>query len=374
MKKLALRCLLLGLTLGLTGCQTIGYYAQAINGQRQILSRQKSIASLLEDPATPDALKEQLRFVLEIRAFAEKQLALPANGHYLNYADLGRRFAVWNVHAAPAFSLKPKSWWYPVVGRLNYRGYFSEQRARRYAARLQRQGYDVYVGGVVAYSTLGWFRDPVLNTFVNEQETELAELLFHELAHQRLFVAGDTDFNEAFATAVAEEGMRRWLHSRNDPAATRKYEAEIGRTEQFVRVVSRARAKLQALYAEPGPSDALASRSNPGEDHSAADLRHAKQLILDELRRDYERLKADRGGREDYDQWFRQPLNNAQLNTVETYYRLVPAFRQLIQQHRGDLEQFYEATRALGKLSKTERHLRLDGFSNAQRGDGNEGG
>src|SRR6266516_2270429 len=164
MKKLALRCFLLWLVLGLTGCQAIGYYAQAINGQRQILSRQQSIASLLEDPTTPDTLKQPLRFVRQVRAFAETQLALPANGHYLNYADLGRRFAVWNVHAAPAFSLKPKSWWYPVVGRLDYRGYFSEQRARRYAARLERQGDDVYVSGVAAYSTLGWFHDPVLNT------------------------------------------------------------------------------------------------------------------------------------------------------------------------------------------------------------------
>src|SRR6267142_5919651 len=188
MKRFSLWCSLLSLLPALTGCQTVGYYAQAISGQCQVWNRARSIEALLEDPVVTEPLKQRLRLVLEVRAFAEKELHLPANGHYLRYADRGRRFAVWNVHAAPEFSLTPKSWWYPVVGRLNYRGYFSEDRARRYAARLAKQGFDVYIGEVAAYSTLGWFRDPVLNTFIHQNETDLVELLFHELAHQRLFV------------------------------------------------------------------------------------------------------------------------------------------------------------------------------------------
>lgn len=319
-----------------------------MRGQCQMWTRQDSIESLLEGGDTPEPLKQRLRLVLEIREFAEKELRLAANGHYLRYADLGRRFAVWNVYAAPEFSLTPKSWWYPVVGRLEYRGYFSEEKARRYAAKLEKQGFDVYVGGVPAYSTLGWFRDPVLNTFIHDDDADLAELLFHELAHQRVFVAGDTDFNEAFATAVAEEGLHRWLEARGDLVALEKHRTAHGRTEQFVQIVSRARDKLQAIY-ESGAA--------PGNDAGKC---LAKQRILHELREDYAHLKAGWGGRGDYDVWFQQSLNNAQLNTVDAYHRLVPSFRRLLHEQGGDLEEFYRAATALGKLKDEERQVRLD--------------
>jgi predicted aminopeptidase len=315
--------------------------------------RQQSIESLLKDADTPEPLKQRLRFVLSIREFAERELRLPANGHYLRYADLGRRFAVWNVHAAPEFSLTPKSWWYPIVGSLDYRGYFSEQDARRYAAKLRKMGFDVYVGGVTAYSTLGWFRDPVLNTFIHDTDTDLAELLFHELAHQRLFVSGDTDFNEAFATAVAEEGLRRWMKAQRDAAAMEKYQAGFRRKEQFVKLVSGAREQLKANYEH----DSAVPRQQQSE--NAVLKRQAKQRVLDELRRDYARLKVEWGGHGEYDAWFQQSLNNAQLNTVDAYYHLVPAFRQLLREHGSDLERFYQAAAALGKLKKEERHARL---------------
>ena len=347
--------LLLAFTLSLTGCQTASYYTQAIRGQCQIWNRQRPIHSLLEDPNTPELLKQRLRFVLEVRDFAETKLKLPANGHYLRYADLDRRFAVWNVYAAPEFSLTPKSWWYPVVGRLEYRGYFAEQRARQYAAKLKRQGLDVFVGGVTAYSTLGWFRDPVLNTFIHEDDADLAELLFHELAHQQLFVAGDTDFNEAFATAVAEEGLRRWMEERRDPAAAEKYHAAIHRTAQFIKLVAGAREKLKSIY-EPE----LPPRASPGQRRrSDSEKRHEKQRVIGELRLGYAQLKAEWGGRKDYDAWFAHSLNNAQLNTVDTYYNLVPAFRRLLQEHDGNLETFYGAASALGKLKEEERRARL---------------
>ena len=243
-------CLAAGLLLVLTGCHSLGYYSQAIRGHFQIVNRTRPIEDVLADPNAPAALKEKLQLVLKLRKFAEKELTLPANGHYLRYRDIGRRFAVWNVYAAPEFSLEAKTWWYPVVGGLKYQGYFAEDKAQRYAAKLEKKGYDVYIGGVQAYSTLGWFRDPVLNTFIHDSEAELADLLFHELAHQRLFVAGDTDFNEAFATAVAQEGVRRWLTTTNSRSALVEYEEELRRKEQFVALVSTARAELESLYAK----------------------------------------------------------------------------------------------------------------------------
>jgi predicted aminopeptidase len=353
---LALCCLFAFFGLVLTGCETCSYYAQAIHGECQILHRRRPISTVLEDSAASASLKQKLQFVLDVRVFAEKQLGLPANGHYLGYADLGRPYAVWNVHAAPEFSLSPKSWWYPVVGRLEYRGYFSEQKARHYARRLQKQGYDVYVAGVTAYSTLGWFHDPVLNTFINEDETALAELLFHELAHQRLFVSGDTDFNEAFATAVAEEGLRRWLERRSDATASRNYEVSIGRTEEFVKLVLLARKRLQALYEQPEAPSAVSPDGNSPPNDLVCEKRRAKEKILEELKRDY---KARWGEAGDYNQWFRQVPNNAQLNTVDTYYSLVPAFRQLLRDERLDLNRFYESVRALARLKKHDRHLSL---------------
>ena len=350
MNKATLSCSWLALALFLTGCQTISYYTQAVSGQMQILNRKRPIQSVLEDPTTSDALKQKLQLVLTVREFAEKELHLPANGHYLDYADLGRRFAVWNVYAAPEFSLKPKSWWYPAVGRLEYRGYFSEKRAREYAADLEQKGYDVYVGGVTAYSTLGWFQDPVLNTFVWDDDYDLAEVLFHELAHQRLFVPGDTDFNEAFATAVAEEGLRRWMRSRNDSTANPRIEASFERTEQFVNLVARTRVKLDALYATP---------TGGAEETQRVLKRREKQRILEEMRSEYQRLRMAWSGDRNYDHWFSRRLNNAQLNTVQTYHHLVPAFRALLEDLHGDLESFYKTVEDIAKLKKEERHLRL---------------
>lgn len=346
--------LLLAPTIFLSGCQSARYYTQAIHGQCQMWSRQHSIASLLKDADTPEPLKQRLRFVLAVREFAEKELRLPANGHYLRYADLGRRFAVWNVYAAPEFSLAPKSWWYPIVGSLDYRGYFSEKEARRYAARLEQQGFDVYVGGVSAYSTLGWFRDPVLNTFISDDDADLAELLFHELAHQRLFVPGDTDFNEAFATAVAEEGLRRWMEARRDPVAMKGYQAGFRRKEEFVRLIARARDKLKIIY------ESDSAQPQPRQRGNEALKRRAKRRVIEELRQDYARIKSAWGGHNEYDAWFKQDLNNAQLNTVDAYHHLVPAFRRLLREHGGDLEAFYEAAASLGKLKEQERRARLE--------------
>ena len=352
-----LSLMLVAVTL-LTGCQSAGYYSQAVRGHLQIVHRQQPIAELLQQP-TSESLKAKLRLVLAMREFAAQELRLPVNGHYLRYADLGRSNVVWNVTATPEFSMTAKDWWYPVVGRLAYRGYFVEREARQQAAELAAQGFDVDVGGVQAYSTLGWFRDPVLNTFIHEPETELAELLFHELAHQRLFVSGDTDFNEAFAEAVGEEGTRRWLLVKHGEPSVREYEAHLRRKAEFTRLVTGAHDQLAALFHEAGTGlkSTREVASLPGEE--VAELRVRKQAILDQLRRDYETLRSTWGGRTDYQRWFRRPLNNAHLNDVDAYYRLVPAFHRLLKEQGGELEAFYREVSVLGKLEMAERHRRL---------------
>src|SRR5215831_4608723 len=225
---------LLMIVIGASGCMSMRYYAQAIHGQYQVLAHRQRIDKLIANPQTPAKLRQQLQLVQELRKFAQADLKLPVGDSYNKYVDVHRKYVVWDVQAAPPYSLQPKTWWYPFLGRLAYRGYFSEKSARDYGDRLTKKGFDVYVDGVEAYSTLGWLKDPLLNTFMDSSESELAELLFHELAHKRLFISGDTDFNEAFATIVGQEGTRRWLRARNEDNALIAYEAELQRDQQFV--------------------------------------------------------------------------------------------------------------------------------------------
>jgi len=352
---------LLLLCLANGGCQTAGYYSQAIRGHCQVVARQQSIATILNDPKTPEPLKARLQLVLELRAFADSELKLPAKRHYSRYADLGRRFDVWNVSATPEFSMESKSWWYPLAGRLEYRGFFEEASARQLAAKLAGEGFDVDVGGVQAYSTLGWFSDPVLNTFIHDSEIDLAELLFHELAHQRLFVAGDTDFSEAFAECVAEEGTRRWLRARGSAAARAAYEAKLVRKAEFTRLITSTRTRLAELFCRVAPEVPPLAPVSMLDPDRAAEMRRRKQDVFETLRRDYEALKSTWGGATDYEGWFKRPLNNARLNDVDTYYRLVPSFHALLRSCDGDLEKFFREAKALGKLPKLERHRVLDG-------------
>jgi len=349
---------ILCLAVVLSGCQTLSYYKQAIQGECQILTHRQPIERLLKDPHTPAELKEKFKLVLRLRQYAAQDLKLPTDDQYSRYVDLHRPYVVWNVHAAREFSLEPKTWWYPFVGSLEYRGYFSEPGARGYAQSLGKKDWEVYVEGVQAYSTLGWFKDPLLNTFINEPEPELAEILFHELAHQRLFISGDTDFNEAFATAVGEEGVRRWLGNDPDPAKYRSYATALARNEQFVRLVMATREQLKALYRDPPPDQAASKRPVPGKEERDR-LREQRTIIIAQLRENYSKLKAEWGGTSGYDTWFAKPLTNAQLNTVAEYYDLVPGLRAILQNNGGDLEKFFKAVSALGKLKKKERHRRV---------------
>ncbi len=357
--------LVLALALGVTGCDTVGYYRQAAAGQYEILSKREPIPAILARSNTAPALQKQLQLVLDLREFASRELKLKTDGHYEKYVDLGRPFVVWNVYAAPEFSLAPKQWWYPVVGRLDYRGFFAEQDAREHGARLAQEGWDVYVGGVEAFSTLGWFKDPVLNTFVHHAPADLAETLFHELAHQRVFASGDTDFNEAFATCVGEEGVRRWMAAHGDAKARMDYDREVRRKEQFVAIVMQARVALERGYeVVPAPM----SRASPAPEALKLESRRRKSEVLAALRAKHESLKTSWGGYTGYDAWFSRPLNNAHLNTVATYQHLVPAFQQLLARSGGDLEMFYASAQTLARLGQAARHEQLAALAAGRSG------
>jgi len=360
----------LSVILAVSGCHTLTFYGQAAKGQYQLLARRQPLEKLTADPQTPARLKRQLELVKRLRAFAQQELKLPVDGHYLKYVDVHRPYVVWNVEAAPEFSMQPKTWWYPLVGSLDYRGYFSERRATNYGASLRLRGFDVFVGGVEAYSTLGWFKDPVLNTFIFNPEPDLAETLFHELGHQRVFARSDTDFNEAFATTVGEEGARRWMRVQGDIPAYEKYLRELKRTRQFVHLITKTRVQLEALYGDERTEDGKLKATTKKRALSAEQLRQKKKEILAQLQQDYRDLKEEWSGDSNYDPWFAREVNNAQLNSVAAYYDLVPGFEHLLELNGGDLEKFYLAAERLSAMPKKERHQWLTTLEDADKKHG----
>jgi predicted aminopeptidase len=359
---------LLMVVVGVSGCHTLGFYGQAAKGQYQIFAHQESIAKLSAQPDTPAQLKQRFELLANLRQFARTELNLPTDKQYQNYVDVHRPFVVWNVEAAPEFSTEPKTWWYPLLGSLEYRGYFSKAGATNYAAYLRDKGYDVSVGGVGAYSTLGWFKDPVLNTFIFEDDAELAEIIFHELGHQRVFARGDTDFNEAFATTVGQEGARRWLKARGDEALLKKYLAHLRHSDQFVHLVLGTRARLQTLYGDQVTADGKIKAAEKKSRVSEQELRRQKQEILDGMLAEFARLKTDWNGDSDYDGWFKHPINNSHLNSVAAYYDYLPAFEQILAANGGDMEKFYAAVEQLMKKPKSARHEELRALARTRLG------
>ncbi len=336
----------------LSGCGTIDYYAQAVSGHVEIMLLAEPIDERLRRADTPEPLRAKLTRALAIREFASRELKLPDNGSYRSYADLGRPFVLWNVFAAPEFSVKPVESCFLFAGCVSYRGFYSEERAKQHAAELAAEGYDTYIVGVSAYSTLGWFDDPVLSTFLQYSETEVARTVFHELAHQVLYLKGDTMFNESFATAVEEEGARRWLEREGTPALHAASTEARRRRTQFVALVLKYRARLAAHYAEP-----LAPEEK----------RAGKQRLFAEMLEEYRGLKGSWGGFSGYDRLFARGANNAMLASVASYTELVPGFRALLSQGQGDLGAFYSAARDLAKLEKADRDARLAALAEGAR-------
>jgi len=342
---------LLMVLLALSGCASLGYYTQSIGGQMEMWNKERPIAKLLAASDTPELLREKLQTVLAIREFATIELALPDNDSYRSYADLQRPFVVWNVFAAQPFEMSLKRWCFPFAGCVGYRGYFSKIDAEDFAQQVAHEGLETYVSGVAAYSTLGWFDDPLLNTVMKRSPARIAGLIFHELAHQQLYVEGDTAFNEGFATTVQLEGVRRWL-DKNDNAQQRQGYAQFQRQQNdFVTLVTEARDKLQTVYGQPLP---------------VAEMLARKKTIKTELRQQYQQLKKQWGvsvaKNAGYDAWFAQDLNNAQLAAVTTYRDHAPAFQRLLAKQGGDLAAFYRACAKLGEMPKEERSTVLASF------------
>jgi predicted aminopeptidase len=322
------------------------YLLQSAQGQLDLMSKREPITKVLDKASTPPALRTQLEAVTAIRDFATGQLGLPDNGSYRSYADLGRSYVVWNVVAAPEFSVDPKEWCYPFVGCVAYRGYFKEQRARRFAADLRGKGFDVAVGGVAAYSTLGHFNDPVLNTMMGWNDVELAAIIFHELTHQLLYVPNDSSFNEALATTVEEEGVRRWLRAQGRDADLAQYLVQQQHYLQVIDLLTSTRTELAAIYAAGLSPD---------------QMRERKRAAFAGLHKSFELLKEGWGGHAPFESWFGEDLNNAHLASIATYFTCVPGFQRELAAVGGDLNAFYARVRELAKLDQEKRDAMVCG-------------
>jgi predicted aminopeptidase len=326
----------------LSGCSSLSYYGQLAEGQWQLLRARQPVEHVIADPASSAKLRARLQHAEQARVFASEHLLLPDNRSYRVYADLKRPYVVWNVFATPELSLQPVTHCFPIAGCVAYRGYYQQGAARGAAALMRQDGMDVYVGGVEAYSTLGWFDDPILSSMVGWGDERLATLIFHELAHQRFYVQDDTEFNESFATFVEQEGTRQWRAARGLAAND---DSQAGQRDAFIRLVLASRERLQAIYA--GPLD-------------DAHKRAAKQAEFERLRREYRQVRDSQwAGDKRYDAWMYGPMNNAKLLPFGLYDQWVPAFAALFREGGGDWARFYQRVEALGRLPVEARKAAL---------------
>lgn len=334
----------------LSGCATLDYYGQAIAGQFEIWQRKQPISKMLAEPRLAPALRKKLELVTAARQFAHEKLALPANNSYHDYVDLGRDYVVWNVFAAPQLSLTPLTSCYPIVGCLEYRGFFAETDAMRHAAQLRVQNHDVFVGGVAAYSTLGWFDDPVLNTILHWESERIVEIIFHELAHQRVYLHGDTTFNESYAMAVGQAGVSLWLadHGRSNG----RYAHEEKYEKAFIGLILDFRQQLAAVYGSP-----------------LTDIEKLDQKLrlFNSLSTEYAMLKSRWKGDERYDDWMARDLNNAKLASISTYHDHVDAFLFLLEESNGDFSQFHTRVDRLASFDTRTRAGCLAALGRQQR-------
>ncbi|MDU9024422.1 aminopeptidase [Pseudomonas corrugata] len=330
------------LLLLLNGCSNVGYYGQLVSGQLRLLQAREPVDQVIADPTRDARLREHLAKAREARTFASAHLHLPDNKSYRLYADIGRPYVVWNVFATPEFSLAPQNHCFPIAGCVAYRGFYSQSAARGEAALQRLRGMDVSIGGVEAYSTLGWFNDPILSSMMHWGDERLATLIFHELAHQRFYVQDDTEFNESFATFVEQEGTRQWRASRGLAPDDGK---QILQRDQFIQLILETRQRLEKLYAQPLPIE---------------QMRQQKAQAFERLRAEYAQLRDSQwAGDKRYDAWVYAPLNNARLLPFGLYDQWVPAFAALFRQESGDWVAFYAAVEKLGKLPMDERKAAL---------------
>lgn len=347
------RLLLIAALLVNAGCAQLSYYRQAVVGQLGVLAAARPVEELLDDPVVAPGVRQRLGRLPAWLAFAEGELGLKTGNSYRSYVDVGPKAMVWSLVATPADSLRPRQWCYPVVGCASYRGYFREETARRHAGELAAAGWDVAVEPVPAYSTLGWFSDPLPSTVMDWPLEDIAGLVFHELAHETLYLPGDSAFNEGYATLVEAEGVVRWLIHSEDRLALDDWRQRQRRKRAFNALLGRARGWLETLYAQA---------------EGAAATGAAKQAVFARLRAAYRGLKQSWGGYRGYDRWFDRPLNNAHLASVATYQSLLPAFTQLLKRHDGDMRAFHRACRELARKDAAERQAVMAGLMAAASG------
>jgi len=328
----------------LAACDTVGYYVQAIGGQAELWRLMRPVEQVIADPQSSPTLKRRLQLAARIREFASRELGLPDNGSYRAYADLKRRFVVWNVFAAEELSVNPKQWCFPVAGCVAYKGFFNMAQAEALAAELKRAKLDVFVGGVPAYSMLGYLDDPLLNTFIHYPPAELARLIFHELAHQVAYAQGDTEFNESFAVTVAREGVQRWLRKHGSTHELNVFEESLERRDAFHAIAQKYRRELAEIYASAASDERK---------------RAAKAEVFGALAIEYGDLKKSWSGFKGYDRWLGEQANNASLASIAVYTQQVPKFQALLAKLEGDLPRFYVQVRELADLPKNERSARL---------------
>jgi len=330
-----------------TGCSSVAYYAQAIDGHFEIMNARQSITDLIDAPDTDEELRKKLVLLRDARVYATTKLDLPNNKSYSSYADTGRDYVTWNVVASPEFSLQAKSWCFPVAGCVTYRGYFAEEKAQKYASELSTQGFDAIVGGATAYSTLGWFEDPLLNTMIKGGDLRLIGVLFHELAHQKLYVKDDSSFNEAFASFVEQAGVRQWLKDKDEADRVAAYDAYLQRQIDFGELLSSTRAELVDLYKS---------------EFSETQMRTEKAAVFTKMQENYQLLKESWNGYSGYDGWFKREINNARLISVATYRKWVPAFAALYEEEGSQFTAFYDAARKLAALPRQARDKKLQSY------------
>lgn len=354
----SLRPLFLLALSGCSGCGTVGYYAQAVSGHLDMMSKRQPLAKVMASEDTDPEIRRKLELLRDAREFAVAELGLPDNNSYSTFVNTGKKNITWNVVATPEFSMSPKRWCFPVAGCVSYRGYFAEADAQAYEAELKEQGFDTQIGGASAYSTLGWFDDPLLDTMLRGSDIRLAGVLFHELAHQVLYVKNDSSFNEAFATFVEQEGAKHWLRSIGKGDRVSIYESYLDRQIDFNNLLQQTRGDLVDLFASQPAQE--------GEGANNEALREAKQGVFDKMVANYETLKAEQWeGFEGYDNWFSKKTNNARLISVSTYLKWVPAFKTLYIESGSDFEAFYKAAEELSKLPFDERFEQLQRYLDA---------
>jgi len=323
----------------LPACSNLSYYIDAANGHHDLMDKAQSIDEILQQADLDKKFQQQLINFQQARDFASQQLHLPDNNSYRSFSGLDRDYVVWNVVASKEFSIEPKEWCFPFVGCLSYRGYFEKHKVDAYAQQLKQQGLDVYVAGISAYSTLGWFDDPVVSSMLYDNEARRVGIIFHELAHQLMYRKNSTTFNESFAMSVEEEGIRRWFEYHDKQVLLNQYKEDKAKSRQFHDMLLQTKNRLNLLYAQ---------------NLTDAEKRQKKQQHLKSIKNDYIKLRQQWNGYSGYDEWMAQDLNNAHFVLVQTYYDLVPMFRAILRQQNNDLDAFYNEVRKISELSDDE--------------------